>query len=158
MIMYSASSAAGWGERPVTAPLPSPAAQRPVPPPTDPHSHEGLCSRDRRSATDFFLARAAALRLSRSRMSRKDRRSESSLSKSAGHRDVHHTPSETRVGSNARSMPAALGRAGKGFLMTRGLRALCPRSRHLPQLCTIPLLMGPGCRGRMRRGDGDLHH
>lgn len=78
----------------------------PYPPqPTDPHSHEGLCSRERRSATDFFLARAAALRLSRSRMSRKDRRSDSSLSRSAGDRDV---PSHPAGGGGWRGLSDAM--------------------------------------------------
>lgn len=100
MIMYSASSAAGGAPGHSPAPSPFPAAHRalsggaaPFPPlPADPRSHGGLCSRERRSATDFFLARAAVLRFSRSRMSRKDRRSDSSLSRSAGDRDVPSYP------------------------------------------------------------------
>lgn len=91
------------------APTPFPATQwvptggHPVPPPADPRSHGGLCSRERRSATDFFLARAAVLRLSRSRMSRKDRRSDSSLSRSAGTGTgmCHHTPPEEGAGRDA---------------------------------------------------------
>lgn len=100
-----------------------------------PRSLEGLCSRDRSSATDFFLSRATALRLSRSRMSRKDRRSDSSLSRSAGHRDVPSTPHRSRVQAGCSSN-------GRGSPMWS-----CVFLLH-----TIPLLTSPGCRGRMRKG------
>ena len=80
IIMYSASSAAAGGDLSRgSAPRPPGAARRPpsLPP-------AGPCSRRSSSATERFLARAAALRLSRSRRSRKELRSASSASRSAG--------------------------------------------------------------------------
>lgn len=166
MIMYSASSAAGGAPSHSPAPGPFPAAHRvptggrPVPPPADPRSHGGLCSRERRSATDFFLARAAALRLSRSRMSRKDRRSDSSLSRSAGDRDVPSHPARGGCGQGCPSPACHTGQGWQGLSDAEQTEAgvTCPVPPAVPPLPAPapaphnPAIDGPGVPGEDEEG------